>query len=143
MYFVNLSLKLMLTATIILAWGGSSRLVLGTSSQGHFPNSFPKSYEREYTTRLSTVTAYNTIQSQTDGDECISASSINICGKTNISACPRDLPLFTTISIDGVTYQCLDRLHYRKINQFDISFDKDYQGAINYGRQIKEVKIYK
>ena len=114
------------------------------NSLNPFPNTFPKSYEREFTTRISTVTAYNPGDiSQTDDSPCIGSANVDICEKAGVAACPRNIPLYTFISIDGITYQCLDRLHYRKVNQFDISFLDDTQGALDFGRQIKEVKIYK
>jgi 3D (Asp-Asp-Asp) domain-containing protein len=89
----------------------------------------------------ATITAYNTVPEQTWGDPCISASGDNICNKNNVVACPRSIPLGTWIIIDGEYYQCLDRLALKYDNRFDISFDKDIEGAIEFGRQYKEVII--
>lgn len=89
----------------------------------------------------ATITAYNTVPEQTWGDPCISASGDNICGKKNVVACPRSIPLGTWVIIDDTYYQCLDRLNIKYDDRFDISFDKDIQGAKEFGRQIKEVII--
>lgn len=89
----------------------------------------------------ATITAYNTIPEQTWGDPCISASGDNICNKNNVVACPRSIPLGTWVIIDGEYYQCLDRLALKYDNRFDISFDKDIEGAKKFGKQNKEVLI--
>ena len=89
----------------------------------------------------ATITAYNTVPEQTWGDPCISASGDNICGKKNIVACPRSIPLGTWVIIDNEYYQCLDRLALKYDDRFDISFDKDIEGAKEFGKQNKEVLI--
>jgi 3D (Asp-Asp-Asp) domain-containing protein len=89
----------------------------------------------------ATITAYNTVPEQTWGDPCISASGDNICGKKNVVACPRSIPLGTWVIIDNEYYQCLDRLALKYDNRFDISFDKDIEGAKEFGKQNKEVLI--
>ena len=92
--------------------------------------------------KISTVvTAYNTVPEQTWGDPCISASGDNICGRKNVVACPRSIPLGTWVMIDEDYYLCLDRLALKYDYRFDISFDKDIQGAKEFGKQIKEVII--
>ena len=89
----------------------------------------------------ATITAYNTVPEQTWGDPCISASGDNICGKKNVVACPRSIPLGTWVIIDNEYYQCLDRLALKYDDRFDISFDKDIEGAKEFGKQEKEVII--
>lgn len=89
---------------------------------------------------LATITAYNTIPEQTDNTPCLGAGG-NICGRNNVVACPRSIPLGTWVIIDDTYYQCLDRLNIKYDDRFDISFDKDIQGAKEFGRQIKEVII--
>ena len=91
----------------------------------------------------ATITAYNTVPEQTWGDPCISASGDNICGKKNVVACPRSIPLGTWVIIDNEYYQCLDRLALKYDDRFDISFDKDIEGAKKFGKQKKEVLIIK
>ena len=91
----------------------------------------------------ATITAYNTVPEQTWGDPCISASGDNICGKKNVVACPRSIRLGTWVIIDNEYYQCLDRLALKYDNRFDISFDKDIEGAKEFGKQNKEVLIIK
>ena len=92
-------------------------------------------------TIIATVTGYNTVHAQTDSDPCISASGHNICGRKNVVACPRSIKLGTWVIIDGIYYQCLDRMNRRFENRFDISFDKDIAGALEFGRQEKSVII--
>ena len=91
----------------------------------------------------ATITAYNTVPEQTWGDPCISASGDNICGKKNVVACLRSIPLGTWVIIDNECYQCLDRLALKYDDRFDISFDKDIEGAKEFGKQNKEVLIIK
>ena len=89
----------------------------------------------------ATITAYNTVPEQTDNTPCISASGYNICGRSDVVACPRSIPLGTWVIIDEDYYLCLDRLALKYDYRFDISFDKDVQGALNYGLQYKEITI--
>lgn len=71
------------------------------------------------------VTGYNTVESQTDSTPCIAASGDNICGRDDVIACPRHIPLHTEVVIDGNTYVCLDRLAPKYDMRFDVSCDKD------------------
>jgi len=87
------------------------------------------------------TTGYNTVKEQTDNTPCISASGHDICKMSNVVACPRSIELGTKIIIDGIYYTCLDRLSEKYNNRFDISFNKDIQGALEYGKQWKEVEI--
>lgn len=73
------------------------------------------------------ITGYNTVPGQTDSTPCIAASGDNICGRTDVVACPRKYPLGTKVQIDGKVYVCLDRLAAKYDNRFDISCDKDMQ----------------
>lgn len=93
------------------------------------------------TTIYAWTTGYNSVEAQTDSTPCIGAGGY-ICGMTNVVACPREIPLGTWISIDGEYYKCLDRLNIKYDNRFDIFFDKDLDGAINYGKQYKEIIVY-
>ena len=47
------------------------------------------------------VTGYNTVPEQTDSTPCIAANGENICGLTNVVACPRSIPFETLVEIDG------------------------------------------
>lgn len=74
---------------------------------------------------LARVTGYNTVAAQTDNTPCIAASGDNICGRTDVVACPRNLALGSKVEIDGKTYTCLDRTNSKFNGRFDISCDKD------------------
>jgi hypothetical protein len=71
------------------------------------------------------VTGYNTVPEQTDDTPCIAASGINICGRTDAVACPRQISLGTVLQIRGSLYVCEDRLAKKYDHRFDISCDKD------------------
>lgn len=71
------------------------------------------------------VTGYNTVPEQTDSTPCIAASGDDICGRDDVIACPRALPLGTVVEIDGKDYICLDRLAPKYDHRYDISCDKD------------------
>jgi 3D (Asp-Asp-Asp) domain-containing protein len=71
------------------------------------------------------VTGYNTVPEQTDSTPCIAASGDNICGRSDVVACPRVYPLGTEVVIDGKGYVCLDRTAKKFDGRFDISCDKD------------------
>jgi hypothetical protein len=71
------------------------------------------------------VTGYNTIPGQTDDTPCIAASGLNICGRTDAVACPRQISLGTVLQIRGMLYVCEDRLAKKYDSRFDISCDKD------------------
>jgi 3D (Asp-Asp-Asp) domain-containing protein len=111
-------------------------------STERFTNTLPKSNERNNRTIRATVTAYNTVEWQTDNSPCIPASGNNICGRTDVVACPRSIALGTTVSILGKSYVCEDRLHPRYDARFDISFDKDIQGARDFGKKELTIKVY-
>ena len=89
----------------------------------------------------ATVTAFNTVEEQTDDRPCESASGDWICGRDDVVACPPHIPFHTWIEIDGKLYECLDRTAVRYNHRFDISFDKDIEGALNFGIQEKAIKI--
>lgn len=92
-------------------------------------------------TIIATVTAYNTVPAQTVGDPCEASSTDNICGRRDVVACPRDIPLGTWVEIQGKRYECLDRTALKFNGRFDISFDKDVQAALNWGKRTLQVRI--
>jgi hypothetical protein len=86
------------------------------------------------------TTGYNSLEAQTDSTPCI-ASGGYICGRKQVVACPRSIPLGTWVKIGNTEYECMDRLATKYDDRFDIFFDKDLQGAINYGLQYREITI--
>lgn len=98
--------------------------------------------EKNYYEVTATVTAYNTVAWQTDSTPCISANGSNICGRSDTVACPRAIPFGTWVSINGHRYECVDRTASKYDGRFDISFDKDVDGARAFGKQKLVVKIY-
>jgi 3D (Asp-Asp-Asp) domain-containing protein len=86
------------------------------------------------------TTGFNSVKEQTDSTPCIGAGGY-ICGRKQVVACPRYIPLGTWVKIDGKNYECLDRLNEKYDDRFDIFFDKDIEGAINYGKQYKEIMV--
>jgi len=92
-------------------------------------------------TVVATVTAYNTLEAQTDDTPCIAASGDNICGRRDVVACPSRIPLGTWVVINEERYECLDRTARKYDGRFDISFDKDVQAALEWGKPHLEVTI--
>ena len=101
----------------------------------------------------ATITAFNTVEEQTDDRPCESASGHWICGRTDVVACPPHIPFHTWVEIPmgidqvfGATiikrFECLDRTASKYSDRFDISFDKDMEGALNWGIKTLQVKIY-
>lgn len=72
---------------------------------------------------------------------CIAANGTDICGRTDAVACPRQYPFGTRVVISGMVYECVDRTASKYDGRFDISFDKDLQGALNFGKQYLKVEI--
>lgn len=97
----------------------------------------PPSYKAVY----AYVTGYNTVEAQTDATPCLSASGDDICGRSDVVACPRHLPLGTVVEIDGKTYTCLDRTNAKYNDRFDISCDKDFSCPAQV-TGWKEVRVY-
>lgn len=97
--------------------------------------------EASHKTTQAYVTGFNTVEAQTDETPCISASGDNICGRNDVVACPRHLPLGTKVEIDGKMYVCLDRTAPKYNNRFDISCDKDFACPARVTGE-KEVRIY-
>lgn len=97
--------------------------------------------EKPYKTTQAHVTGFNTVEAQTDETPCISASGHDICGRSDVVACPRHLPLGTKVEIDGKMYECLDRTAPKYNDRFDISCDKDFACPARVTGE-KEVRIY-
>ena len=90
----------------------------------------------------ATITAFNTVEAQTDNSPCLAKFGY-ICNRDDIVACPRNLPAHTKVKIFNKEYECMDWLSVKYPDRFDISFDKDIEGAINFGKKYTKVTIYK
>jgi len=88
------------------------------------------------------ITAYNTTPEQTEGDPC-EAKFGNVCGRTDTVACPREIPAHNKVIIGFKEYECMDWTAERFDGRFDINFDKDIQGAKNFGVRYMDVYILK
>jgi len=87
------------------------------------------------------ITAYTASKEETDENP-----DLNAMGKKpqiGDIACPRKYPFGTKVIIDDIIYTCTDRMaeKFRDGNYFDILM-LNRQSAINFGRQIKKVKIW-
>ena len=110
---------------------------------------------------IATITAYTSSPEETSGDECISASQVNLCHNTisdihrlgiiqdrisfdGIIACPKKYKFGTIVEIENRKYICLDRMNSRYDGQerFDIYFGHDKQGALEFGKRTLNIKIY-
>ncbi len=90
---------------------------------------------------FATVSAYNSLKGQTDDTECLGAGGY-ICGRTDVVACPRHFELGDKFIIDDKEYICLDRMNKRYLTEFDLFYDKDLKGVLEFGRQEKEIIFY-
>lgn len=90
----------------------------------------------------ATITGFNTVPGQTDSSPCIAASGENICGRTDVAACPTVYPFGTVISILGQQYRCVDHTATKYNGRFDISFDKDVSAAQTFGKKEAWVMVY-
>lgn len=99
--------------------------------------------EKKYYEVTATVTAYNTVDWQTDSTPCIAANGSNICGRSDTIACPRGIPFGTWVSIDDRMYECVDRTASKYDGRFDINMNMDIDGARAFGKKSKTVKVYK
>ncbi len=108
-------------------------------------NYYYESYEATQVAKefKAIVTAYNTVAAQTDNTPCIAAANVNICERNDVVACPREYPLGSIFIIDNRQYICLDRTSLKYDGRFDISFDKDVEGAIKFGKQELTIKFIK
>ena len=95
--------------------------------------------EVKFTVLAAMTTAYNPVPEQTDSTPDIMASGNRVY--EGAVACPRWIPFGTTIEIGNDTYVCEDRTHLKNDGTFDILMFSRNE-ALEYGRQIKEVKVY-
>lgn len=86
------------------------------------------------------VTAFNTVPEQTDGNPCMAKSGY-ICGRTDIVACPRNIPQGLKVKIKEKIYTCMDWTAGKYNGRFDISFDKDLEAARKFGKQRLFVEL--
>ena len=106
------------------------------------------------------ITAYTSSPEETSGDPCMSASGVDLCQRPIIDntgndlfvyvvpdlvlACPSKYEFGTMVRIENDFYICLDRMakRYQNGNYFDIYYGMDKKGALEFGKQIKTIKIY-
>jgi len=88
----------------------------------------------------ATITAFNTVTWQTDDTPCL-AKFGNICNRDDVVACPRDIPAHTKVIIFNKEYECMDWTALKYNGRFDISFDKDIQGAKEFGKKYTKVIV--
>lgn len=86
------------------------------------------------------ITGYNTVPEQTDSTPCIAAAG-DICGRTDVVACPSWIPLHTWVEIEGKQYECMDRTAPKHDGRFDISCDKDMACPYSVHRDSATVRI--
>lgn len=89
---------------------------------------------------MASISAYNSVPEQTDNTPCLGAGG-HICGRDDVVA-NNCLPIGTMVQIDGKIYEVYDRMNSRYgCEYFDIYMGMDVEGAIEFGRQYKEVII--
>lgn len=128
------------TELVDSAEGNNAVIAAIAADTGDTPPTGEQHYE-VIKTVTATVTAYNTLEAQTDSTPCVSADQTYICGRSDVVACPRWLPFGSIVGINGGRYYCHDRTALKYGDRFDISFDKDVSGALKFGKQIIDVEI--
>ena len=93
-----------------------------------------------YELRSAQVTGYTSSSEETDDTPFLTAAQTKT--RPGVIACPRDIPFFTKVEIDGIIYFCEDRLNLRHTNRFDIWFPTKSE-ALEWGIQDKVVKVFK
>lgn len=86
-------------------------------------------------------TAFNSVEEQTDGSPCVSANGMQICGRKDILACPRKYSFGTLVKIENRIFICADRLRDDNPKRFDWFYDKDIEGARQFGVRSVPVEI--
>lgn len=86
------------------------------------------------------VTAYTSSEDETDEDPWITASGERPGPGT--VACPSRYPFGTKVEIEGIDYECEDRMasRYRGGNYFDV-WHENRGEALEYGRKTIEVLV--
>ena len=100
----------------------------------------PEATEASYSVITAEVTAYTLSVDETDGDPTMGACG-NMDRIFNIIACPRSFDCGDIVEIDNIEYTCWDRMHIRNDGKFDILMP-DKKSAFEWGRRIKEIKVY-
>lgn len=98
--------------------------------------------EREYIEVTATLTAYCPCAKCCGKSDGITASGTQATAGRTVAVDTRLIPYGTEISIDGKTYIAEDCGGKVKGYTIDVFFDS-HEEALNFGRQIKTVKIYK
>lgn len=90
------------------------------------------------------ITAYNSVEWQTDSTPCIAADGTDICLRYQAGECiiaANFVPLGTKLYIDKIGLCTVaDRMNKRYSNRVDIFFDKDVERATKFGLQRLLVK---
>lgn len=97
------------------------------AEEAHAQEIVPQKVETSPSVIRALVTGYNTVEEQTDETPCIAATGDDICGRTDVVACPTAYPLGTRVVIDGSEFVCLDRTAAKYDGRWDISCDKDME----------------
>lgn len=90
------------------------------------------------------VTAYNSVECQTDSTPCIAADGTDICKRYQageLICAANFVPLGTKIYVDHYGLCTVaDRMNKRYPNRVDVFFDKDIDRAVRFGLQRLMVK---
>mgnify|MGYP001602140221 CR=1 FL=1 len=85
------------------------------------------------------VTAYSSDVWQNDNDPFTTASGEQV--REGVIACPREIPFWTKVEIEGKEYTCLDRMSLANNGKYDIWFP-NRKLAYEWGVKKVNVKIF-
>ncbi len=89
------------------------------------------------------ITAYNSLEQQTDDTPCISASGLNVCETEKEICATNEFPFGTRLLIDGkIICEVQDRTNSRYSYRIDLLMD-EYNDAITWGRRTLKIGLIK
>ncbi len=98
----------------------------------------------EPTSRVVTMTAYNAVPEQTDGNPCIAADGLNVCTSDENVVAANFLPFGTKVMIPDYFGDKIFTVHDRTARKYGDRIDilmENRQDALNFGKRHLEVVI--
>ena len=88
-----------------------------------------------------TITAYNSVEDQTDDTPCISASGLNVCETEKEICATNEFPFGTRLLIDDkIICEVQDRTNSRYSHRIDLLMD-NYDDAMDWGRKVLLINL--
>lgn len=95
--------------------------------------------EKPFTLIVAEVTGYSSEEDQTDDTPHLTAAQTAV--RDGVIACPRHIPFFTIVEIEGKQYSCEDRMNLKYPDRWDIWFSSEVE-ALEFGIKKQLIKKY-